>query len=282
MTEPPDAPTARTRVAAVIGDPIRHSRSPQILNAAFATMALDWVYVAFEVADGDAGLALDAMRGLGLAGLSVTMPHKTPVADLLAAGRAGGSLSEGAERLRAVNCVAWDGDGLVGHNTDGPGFVASLRADAAFEPRDRRCAVLGAGGAARAIVLALADAGASEVVVVNRTPDRAGPAAALAGPAGRIGAFDDVPTAELVVNATSVGMDGRSTPLDPELLHDGQLVADIVVEPLDTPLLQAARRRGAQALGGLGMLAHQAAVAFEHWTGRPAPVEAMVRAASQQ
>jgi len=267
-----------TRVAAVIGDPIRHSRSPQILNAAFAAAGLDWVFVAFEVAEGRAGAALEAMRTLGLGGLSVTMPHKTAVAVHLDA-VTWGDLSSSARRLRAVNCVVPDGDALVGHNTDGAGFVASLGADAGFAVAGTRCAVLGAGGAARALVLGLAEAGASEVVVVNRTAARAAAAAELAGSVGRVGRPDDVAGADLVVNATSVGMDGHSLAIEERWLAPGQLVADIVMSPLDTPLLMAARARGAATLDGLGMLVRQAAVAFELWTRRPPPVDDMVRAA---
>jgi shikimate dehydrogenase len=276
------SPTAHTRVAAVIGQPIRHSRSPEILNAAFAAVGLDWVYVAYEVADGHASEAIEAMRTIGLAGLSVTMPHKTAVAAHLAEGRHGDSLSATAARLQAVNCVAWDDGRLVGHNTDGEGFVASLRADAGFDPAGRRCVVVGAGGAARALVVALADAGASDVAVQNRTPERAAAAADLAGPVGRVATPHDVTEADLVVNATSVGMDGRSSPFDADQLHDGQLVADIIVEPVRTPLLAAAEARGVTTLGGLGMLARQAAVAFELWTGQDAPVEVLVAAASRR
>ncbi|HVN51946.1 MAG TPA: shikimate dehydrogenase [Acidimicrobiales bacterium] len=278
------APTGRTRLAAVIGDPIRHSRSPQIFNAAFAATGLDWVYVALEVAEGHVPAALEGMRALGIAGLSVTMPHKTAVADHLDAVD-GGELAHEARALRAVNCVANRDGSLVGHNTDGAGFVASLRADAGFDPSGSRCAVLGAGGAARALVLALAGAGAADVAVVNRTRDAAVTAAALAGPVGRVAGPDEpdvVDAADLVVNATPVGMDGSSLPLDPSRLSARQLVVDIVVEPVETPLLREAAARGARTLGGLGMLAHQAAVAFEIWTGRPAPVEAMVEAAGRQ
>jgi shikimate dehydrogenase len=131
-----------TRLAAVIGDPIRHSRSPAIFNAAFAAAGLDWAYLAFEVPAGGAAGALDAVRALGIEGLSVTMPHKSDVAELV------DECSPQAERLGAVNCVVRRGDRLVGHNTDVAGFVASLRADAGFDPAGRRCVVLGAGGAA--------------------------------------------------------------------------------------------------------------------------------------
>jgi shikimate dehydrogenase len=139
--------------------------------------------------------------------------------------------------------------------------------------------VVGAGGAARALVLALAQAGAASVAVINRSPDSATVAAALAAERGRVGGPDDVTAADLVVNATSVGMDGRSLPLDPGHLTSGQLVADIVVSAGHTPLLAAAEARGAATLDGFGMLAHQAAVAFELWTGHRAPVAPMVAAA---
>jgi shikimate dehydrogenase len=272
-------------VAAVIGDPIRHSRSPQIFNAAFAATGLDWVYVALEVRARQVSAALEGMRALGLAGMSVTMPHKATVADHLAAGASPDRLTPEAARLRAVNCVANRGGTLIGHNTDGAGFVASLQADAAFDPAFRRCAVIGAGGAARSVVLALEEAGAAEVAVVNRSADAAQAAAALAGSVGRVPAADAVcevvGNADLVVNATPVGMDGTSVPFDPAWLTGDQLVADIIVEPVETPLLRAAAERGARTLGGLGMLTRQAAVAFEIWTGLPAPIEAMLSAAGQ-
>ena len=266
--------SARTTVAAVIGDPIRHSLSPAILNAAFDAAGLDWAFVAFEVPDGGAGAALDGMRALGLGGLSVTMPHKQ------AAARAVDRLAGDAAALGAVNCVVPDGDALVGHNTDGPGLLGSLRDDAGIDPGGARCAVLGAGGAARAVVAALAGAGADDVVVVNRTRSRAEEAAALAGAAGRVGVAADVRDADVVVNATSVGM--VATPgvaVDVALLHAGQVVVDAVYQPLRTELLAAAEAAGAVAVDGLGMLVHQAAVAFSLWTGQPAPLAAMRAAA---
>jgi shikimate dehydrogenase len=271
-----------THLAAVIGDPIRHSRSPAIFNAAFAATGLDWVYLAFEVVGGRAGAALEAMRVLGVDGLSVTMPHKTDVAALV------DELSPQAERLGAVNCVARDGDRLIGHNTDGAGFVASLRTDGGFEPSGRRCVVLGAGGAARAVVLALAEAGAADVVVVNRSIDKAEAAATLAGAVGRVAPTThlaaQLTTADLLVNATPVGMDDRSNPIDQaslEALPSAALVSDLIYRPLVTPLLAGADGRGLRTLGGLGMLVYQAAVAFEHWTGLDAPVTEMRRAAAR-
>src|SRR5690606_16596671 len=169
--------TGRTRVAAVIGSPVRHSLSPTIHNAAFAATGLDWVYVAFEVPEGRGGDAVAAVRTLGLAGLSVTMPHKAAVHDAV------DERTPVAAALGAVNCVYWRGDRLVGDNTDGAGFLDALRADEGVEVGGRRCVVVGAGGAGRAVAHALGGAGAAEVVVVNRSPGPAARAAELAGAA---------------------------------------------------------------------------------------------------
>jgi shikimate dehydrogenase len=258
----------------VIGDPIRHSLSPVIFNAAFADHGLDWVFVAFEVPEGKAPAAIDAMRVLDIGWLSVTMPHKAAVAAVV------DRLSPDAEALDSVNCVINDGGVLVGESTDGEGFVRALHAETGFVPEGRRCAVLGAGGAARAVVLALARAGAHEVVVVNRTEARAVHAVALAGEAGRLGGVDDLAGVDLIVQATPVGMGKDATlAFDPGLLRTGQVVADLVYQPESTPLVVAARERGLTAVGGLGMLVHQAVLQFERVTSETAPVEVMMAAA---
>jgi shikimate dehydrogenase len=255
---------AHTRLAAVIGSPVRHSLSPAMHNAAFGALGLDWVYVAFEVPPGAVGAALTGMRTLGLGGLSVTIPHKaSALAEVDEA-------SEAARAVGAVNTVVPVGGGrLRGENTDGAGFLASL-GDEGFEPGGRTCAVLGAGGAARA-------------VVVNRTPARGEEAAALAGAAGRLGTAGDVPSVDLVVNATPLGLAGGDPamlPVDPALLRPGQLLVDLVPNPAVTPLMRAAAERGLRVAGGLGMLVHQGALAFELWTGRPAPLDVMRAAAA--
>ena len=272
-----DAPTGRTTLAAVIGDPVRHSLSPVLLNAAFAAAGLDWIYVALEVGEGHVAEALAGVRALGIAGLSVTMPHKAEVA------AACDELSDDAAALGAVNCVVPAGDQLIGHNTDGAGFVAGLAAEAGFDPRRRRCLVFGAGGAGRAVALALARAGAAEVAVSNRSLARAEQSVALLGDVGRLLGPGDAPSAladaDLFVNATSLGMGvDEGLPFDPGLLHPGLVVADIVYQPLVTPLVAAARARGLVAVNGPSMLAHQAAVAFRLWTGQPAPIDAMTAA----
>ena len=262
----------------MIGDPVRHSLSPAIHNAAFEALDLDWVYVAFPVAAGRGGEAVRAMRTLGIDGLNVTMPHKHDVVGEL------DGLSATSRALAAVNTVHRLGDDLLGENTDGAGFVDALAHDEGFAVRDARVVVLGAGGAARAVVLALADAGAADVAVVNRTAAKAQEAVDLAPAVARLGALDeDVAGADLLVNATPIGMAGTPTeealPLDPKLLKPGQLVVDLVYHPLRTPLLAAARERGSIPVTGLGMLIHQAAHAFRLWTGEDPPLEVMSAAA---
>lgn len=263
-------PGGATRVAAVIGDPIGHSLSPAIQNAGFAAAGLDWVFVALRVAPGDAAGALAAMESLGLGGLSVTTPHKADVAGLV------DRLSPTAAVLGAVNTVVAGTDGLVGHSTDGAGFVAWLRRDEGLDPAGRRCLVRGTGGAGRAVVVALVAARAAEVVVVpGRDAARADVVAALAGPPARVGTVEDVDGAALVVNATSLGLAGRpgELPFPPERLGHGQMVVD-----LNYPggaLVEAAAARGAEGRDGVGMLVHQAALAFALWTGVDPPIDAM-------
>lgn len=273
--------SAATRAAGVIGQPIRHSLSPTIFNAAFEASGLDWAYLAFEVPEGATGLAMGGVRALGLEGVSVTMPHKAAVIDAL------DDLTEDASILGAVNCIARVGTRLVGHNTDGAGFVDSLLIDEGIDVEGLRVAVFGAGGAGRAVAHALGQAGAREVVVVNRSPEPAERAASLAGPAGRVGTPEDASSVDLVVNATPLGMgvvvtttgEPEALPLEPRLLAPGQIVADLVYHPSTTPLLAVARTQGLRTVGGLGMLIHQAAHAFRLWTSEEAPLEAMSAAA---
>ncbi|MEZ5180776.1 MAG: shikimate dehydrogenase [Acidimicrobiales bacterium] len=266
-----------TRLAAVIGSPVRHSRSPAIVNAAFGAAGLDWAFVAFDVGAGRAEAAVAAMRALDLGGLSVTMPHKEAVLPAL------DRVSDAAAALRAVNCIAWEGHELVGHNTDGDGLVRSLAADAGVEVAGRRCVVLGAGGAARSVVRALAGAGAERVAVVNRTEARARAAAELGGAVAEVAGVAEVAVADLVVNATSVGMGATgpdaASPVPDGLLREGQVVVDLVYSPLDTALLRQAAAAGAVVVDGLGMLVHQAALAVERWTGVVPDVAAMRAAA---
>jgi shikimate dehydrogenase len=276
-------PTATTVLAGVIGDPVEHSLSPALHNAALVELGLDWAYVAFPVAAGHGEAAVAAMSELGIRGLSVTMPHKA------AAARACHRLSAVAERLGVVNTVTNFGGYLVGDSTDGPGFIDAL-ADQGWVPAGQRCLVLGAGGAARAVALALGEAGASRVEVVARRTGQAEDAAALAGPAGSVGTVGSADDADLVVNATPVGMagvegarpDALPFGLDPQRLGPGQLVVDLIYAPATTTLLAQARSRGADTCNGLGMLIHQAARQVLIWTGRTPSIEVMSAAALRE
>jgi shikimate dehydrogenase len=262
-----------TRLAAVIGSPVRHSLSPALHNAAFAAAGLDWRFLAFEVAPGGAAGAVAAMRTLGIAGYAVTTPHKADVAAAVDA------VDASSVALRSVNTVVLRDDGSTfGVSTDGDGFVDSLRA-AGTDPAGRRVVVLGAGGAARSIIDALGRCGAADVSIVNRSAGAAAAAASLA-PVARMGSLDDIVAADVLVNATSVGMGSADSPVDPALVHGGLVVADIVYHPLETALLRVARAAGAGVVDGLGMLVHQAARQQLLWTG-VAPDPAVIRTAAE-
>lgn len=281
-----DAPSGRTLVAGVIGDPIAHSLSPAIHNAAFREAGLDWVFVAMPVPRGHAAGAVQGARDLGIRGLSVTMPHKEQVLDAL------DGLTSAASALGAVNCILrapHDDSLLLGDNTDGAGFIRGLRADFDLDPAGTACVVLGAGGAGRAVAHALGSAGAGSVTVVNRDPVRGRLSAELAGGVGRFVPAGDpdveqlVSSCDLLVNATPVGMGDRqgappSLPVEPSFLRKGLVLAELVYHPLESPLMSVGRERGVRVANGLSMLVHQAAVAFERWTGVDAPVAAMAAA----
>jgi shikimate dehydrogenase len=268
--------SGNTRVAAVIGNPVRHSLSPALHNAGFQATGVDWVYTAFEVAPGLAHAALDAMRVFEMGGLSVTMPHKEAVADLV------DELDPAAAALHSVNTVVPLGDGrLKGYSTDGAGFVASLAAQD-VDVSGKRVCVLGAGAAARSIVEAIARAGAASVSVVNRSVERAQVAADLAGAVGAVGTLQAVGDCDILINATSVGMGSTDLPCDVSFLHDRQVVADIVYHPRCTALLAAAASVGARTVEGLGMLVHQAVLQQQLWVGLAADAAVMWAAAERE
>ncbi len=273
------APTGATRVAAVIGSPVRHSLSPVIHNAAFAAAGVDWIYLAYEVAPGCGAAAVAAMRTLGIGGLSVTMPHKQDVA------KAVDRPSASVQALGACNCVYWSDGELAGDNTDGDGYVASFAAATGSSVAGRTVSVLGAGGAAVAIIEALGRAGAAGIHVWARRSESAQAAASVAKLA-MAGPIDQVEASSLIINATPVGMhDGpnpQGIPLPADLIRKDHIVHDIVYEPRETPLMLAAGQRGATVIGGVGMLVHQAAQQFTHWTGEPAPLDVMSQAITKR
>lgn len=265
-----------THLAGIIGDPVRHSLSPVMHNAAFEAADLDWLFVALPVERGGGVRAMDAIRVLGIEGVSVTMPHKADAAS------ACDELRGDAARLRSVNCVSRGAGGtLVGESTDGEGFLRSLREEG-HDPAGATALVLGAGGAARAVALALAQAGA-RVRVAARRAEAAHDAAGL-GPGIEAVGWEEAGkvarSSGLIVNATPIGMAtssdvGISLPIEPDDLGPGQIVADLVYHPRRTALLALAGARGAATVEGAGMLVHQGAIAFQRWTGTPAPVDAM-------
>ena len=273
--------SGRTGILGVIGHPVTHSGSPAMHNAALAATGLDYVYAAFAVAPEGAPAVGQAMRTLNITGLNVTVPHKQAVMEFL------DEVTPEATAIGAVNTIHHLDGRLIGHNTDGYGIRASLREDGGLQQLPPRVVLLGAGGAARAILHALLAAPEVEQgVLLNRTVERAEALAAdLAGGSRVIvGSMADtgaVAHAGLLINSTSIGMEPAAdqSPLgDGSCLHDGLVVVDIVYKPLQTQLLQQALAAGARSVDGLGMLAHQGARAFEIWTGVAPPVAVMRRA----
>jgi shikimate dehydrogenase len=278
-----------TRVFGVFGWPVAHSRSPAMHDAAFAALGLDAVYVPFAVPPDKLARAIEAVATLDVAGVNVTLPHKSAIMPLLA------QVEPVAQAIGAVNTVVRDGARLIGTNTDAEGLARALR-EAGVELSGARVVVLGAGGAARASVVGLAQAGAARIEVSARRADQAAalvaelaahtPGCALhagdMGPALR----DALASASLLVQATSAtlgesaGARAFSDALPLDALSRSAVVCDLVYKPLETTLLARARGLGLRGVDGLGMLLHQGALAFERWTGRPAPVAVMRKALS--
>jgi shikimate dehydrogenase len=280
VSEVPDRPPVvrgSTRLAGVIGWPVDHSLSPAIHNAAFAALGMDWAYVPLAVSPLRLAEAIRGLRALGFAGANVTMPHKTEAADLVDA------RSEDARSLRAVNTIVVGAEEVLGHNTDAQGFERFLREDAGFDASGKSALVFGAGGAARACALALARNGLARLAVAVRVPSRADDLRSVvegSRTAVRVVGLDaaaDVRGADLIVNATPLGVHGESLPL-PEL-GAGVMAVDLLYRPSATPFQSAARAAGCVVFGGLGLLLRQAALSFELWTGQAPPLPVMSAAA---
>ena len=273
-------PSAGRTAAAVIGDPVLHSLSPTIYNAAFEHDQVNWSYSAVNITGEQVSEALEEMRQFEVGGLSVTMPHKEMVANLV------DETTRHAERLGAVNCVSKNGSTLVGHNTDGEGFIKAIEAETKEGTEGKSYLVIGAGGAAKAITLALGEAGAAEVIVSSRNASKSRKAASLAGKVGRSGSLSEAKRVDVIINATPIGMRGAGNenqlPLPVEAMHKGQIIVDLIYHPLQTEFLKNASRIGARTMNGIGMLIHQAALQYTLWTNKEAPLDVMQDAVIQQ
>lgn len=275
--------TGKTSVLGIIGWPVAHSLSPLMQNAALEAMGLDWIYVPFPVREEDLPRAVMGLKTLGVIGFNVTIPHKTAIIPLL------DRITPEAALMGAVNTVKREGDEFVGYNTDGAGFIKSLREDLGCDPVGRRILVLGAGGAARAAVVSLSQAGAAVVAIANRSPGRgeklAGEFSAIFGGTQfaakslDISLFNsEVQNFDLLVNTTSVGM-GESAfdGLDISRMKQTASVYDMVYAPWETPLLAQARKAGLSCANGIGMLVAQGECALSIWSGMEPPTGVMRR-----
>jgi shikimate dehydrogenase len=268
------------KLAGLIGDPVAHSRSPALHNAAFTHLGIPACYELWPTPAADLPARIAGLRAAQILGANVTLPHKIAVLGLL------DRLDPAATLIGAVNTIVRAADGtLVGTNTDAPACLASLREDAGYQPAGGSAVILGASGAARAAAVALAGAGIARLVVVNRTLEKAEQllgdllAATDTDQYLRALAPDDadlpaaLAAADLIINATSVGWQADETPLAAEHIPANALVFDMIYRP--TRLLHDAAARAARTLDGAGMLVRQAALAFELWTNQPAPLEIM-------
>jgi len=268
----------------IIGHPVAHSLSPAMQGAAFRALGLDAEYGLYDVKPADLETFLAGVPSGGISGLNVTIPHKIKACEFIASK---GELDNNAKRLGAVNTISVSGGRLKGHNTDGAGFYRSLVEDLKFEPEGKSVFVLGAGGAARAIIMYLGN-GPKEIYASDIDGAKLEELKAHYGryydaqklkavePGDVAGALKEC---SLLVNATPIGMKaGDGLPLDKQLLHAGLYVYDIVYNTPATPLVREAARMKLHAVTGLGMLLYQGVIAFEIWTGKKAPVDVMRKA----
>ncbi|WP_126427792.1 shikimate dehydrogenase [Brevibacillus marinus] len=269
--------TSHTRLVGLLGHPVRHSQSPLMHNTAFAELNLDYVYLAFDVAPDELPHAVQAIRAFGMRGVNVTIPHKVAILPLL------DEVDPLARQIGAVNTVVNEQGRLIGYNTDGLGYVRSLVEETHLDLTQQRVTLLGAGGAARAVACTLVQQGVKAIRIINRSREKAEQLASLLRPAADVQVVEPnacqqaVESATLLINTTSVGMYPHTAemPIPAEWLHSGQIVSDLIYNPLQTKLLAEAERAGAKTHGGVGMFVYQGALAFSLWTNAEAPVELM-------
>jgi shikimate dehydrogenase len=270
----------KAELVGCFGQPIAENPTGVMQEAAFDALDMNWRYLTVEVSPENLREAFLGMRAFGMQGINLTIPHKVSAIEYL------DEVAPDAATIGAVNTVRRVGSRLIGENTDGKGFLRGVRMDVGVDPKDKRVVVLGAGGAARAIVTELALAGAADVLVVNRSTARgermvADLAAKTNAPLrfqpwnGTFAVPDDT---DVLINATSIGLYPNSDampPVDLRAAHAGMLVCDVVFNPPETQLIKMARRRSLPVLDGLSMLVYQGVIAFELWTQRQAPESVM-------
>jgi len=278
-----------TKRLGIIGYPIGHSISPIFQQAALDALGIDATYEKWEVTPEGVGDFVNGLRASDTLGINITLPHKQAVIPFL------DEVDEWATAAGAVNTIVNHDGRLTGHNTDGPGFLRALLVETGYDPKGTRALILGAGGAARGILLALARGGLDSVVIANRTMDRADTLAKLAVenkvkseaiPISGGALLEAAASADLIVNCTSVGMshgpDEQGTPLTAAQIPASAIVNDVVYTPMETPFLGEAMAAGATALGGLHMLVYQGVLSFQMWTGQEAPADVMLAAATKE
>ncbi len=275
----------KSRVCAIIGNPVDHSLSPVMHNAAFKELRLNLVYVAFTVKSRELKTAILGAKSLGLQGLNITMPHKHVAMNYL------DEVDVTAKSVGAVNTVLFNNGKLIGYNTDGKGAISALQENGVYT-EEKKMILLGAGGAAKAIAYQ-ASQNLDELVILNRNPEKAKKLAESLknfGAKMKSGTLSheimkkEMPTTDILVNATSLGMHPNSncSPVPSDILRSDLCVMDIIYNPLDTQLTKDAKAKGAKVVSGLEMLIYQGAIAFEIWTKCPAPIEVMRKAALKE
>jgi shikimate dehydrogenase len=271
---------SHTVMYGVFGDPIKHSKSPLMLNRAFQENGINAAYTAFHVTPDKLEAAVQGIRALGFGGVNVTIPHKLEVMRYL------DDIDEGARLIGAVNTIVNREGKLIGYNTDGIGYVRSLKEETGFQVQGSKLLLIGAGGAARGVAYALAKEFPSMIYIVNRSKERAEQLSKDIGHMVQCVSVDlselsDIPQVDFIVNTTSVGMHPNidELPIDSEWMKrwmgSHTIVSDLIYNPLQTRFLKVAAELGGTAHSGLGMFVYQGAYAFEYWTGQQAPVAVM-------
>lgn len=277
--------TGKTKIVGIFGYPIEHTFSPLMHNAAFSALGLDYCYMPFEVQPEDLKSAVESIRALNIRGVNITVPHKEAVIKYL------DELSKEAKLIGAVNTIENRGGKLIGHNTDGRGFIKSLLEDAKTRVKGKWILLLGAGGAGKGVAVSCALEGASEIIIANRTIKKAEELAKYlsrhfkktrfsAIPLDRHKISNAIAKTDILINATSLGLKGKDIlPVSQKDLHRDLIIYDLIYNPQITSLLKIARRAGVKkAVNGLGMLIYQGAIAFQIWTGKKPPVDVMKKA----